>query len=360
MSGGDNSAHTGSKIGRTLELARKERGLSLKQVEEATKIRAAYLAELERENFGVLPAVYVQGSLKTYANFLQLDGEEMVRELKRRQAPREEPSYPLHVSPREDDSLDDALVAIGGAAGVGPQDEAEHETEDEAEARPALLPAGITTYLYLGSAVVLVVAAAALALTMVGDGKPAVSQVRKPLISQAPETSPPDIAQEDARPQQPSQGDEQRAGDEDNQSEEADQRSQPQEGQGDTSQADSSQAQEVSASARASASAVAETESAPATPEPGAASSLEAREEPDEGSPLSVGTPATAPQSGPAPASSSLATGGPTRQPTATPTGAAPSGGSTNPPAQDAGGLKVRVGVGSDDVVQITGGPFED
>jgi len=361
MSGGDNSAHTGSKIGRTLELARKERGLSLKQVEEATKIRAAYLAELERENFGVLPAVYVQGSLKTYANFLQLDGEEMVRELKRRQAPREEPSYPLYVGPREDDSLDDVLIAIGGAAGVEPQDEAEHETEDEAETRPALFPAGITTYLYLGSAVVLVVAvaAAALALTMVGDGKPAVSQVREPLISQAPETSPPDIAQEDARTQQPSQGDERRADDEDNNNTEADQRSQSEQGQGDTSQADtsqadSSQAQEVSASARASASAVAETETAPATPDPGATSSLEAREEPDERSPVSVGAsasaPASAPQSGAAPPASSPAT--------VQPAAAAPSGGSRNPFARNVGGLKVRVGVGSDDVVQISGGPF--
>ena len=363
MSGGDKSAHTGSKIGRTLELARKVRGLSLKQVEGATKIRAAYLAELERENFGVLPAVYVQGSLKTYANFLQLDGEEMVRELKRRQAPREEPSYPLYVGPREDDSLDDVMVAIGGAAGVGPQDEAEHETEDEAEARPALFPAGITTYLYLGSAVVLVlaVAAAALALTMVGDGKPAVSEVREPLISQAPETSPPDIAQEDARTQQPEPEEEQRADDEDDQGEEADQRSQPEQGQGDTSQADSSQAQEVSASARASASAAAaETETPPATPEPGAASSLEAREEPDEGRPLSVGTPASAPQSDPAPPSSSPATVQPTGQSTSAPSGAAPSGGSGRPPARDVGGVKVRVGVGSDDVVQITGGPFDD
>jgi hypothetical protein len=289
--------------------------------------------------------VYVQGSLKTYANFLQLDGEEMVRELKRRQLPREEPPYPLYVGPREDDSLDDVLVAIGGAAGAEPRDEAEHE----ANARPALLPAGITSYLYLGSAVVLVlaVAAAALALTMVGDGKPAVSQVRKPLISQAPETSSPDTAEEDARTQQPSQGDEQRADDEDNQSEEADQRSQAEQGQG-----DSSQSQEVSASARAaSASAAAGTETAPATPEPGAASSVEVREEPDEGSPVTVGTPASAPQSDTAPASSSPATAQPT---------AGPSGGTRSPPARDAGGLKVRVGVGSDDVVQITGGPFED
>ncbi len=59
----------------------------MKQVEEATKIRAGYLAEFERDNFGVLPAVYVQGYLKTYANFLQLDGEAMVQELKAGRVP---------------------------------------------------------------------------------------------------------------------------------------------------------------------------------------------------------------------------------------------------------------------------------
>src|SRR3712207_6775145 len=241
MSGEDNSAHTGFKIGRTLELARKDRGLSLKQIEAATKIRAAYLAELERENFGVLPAVYVQGSLKTYANFLQLDGEEMVRELKRRQAPREEPPYPLYVGPREADSLEDNLVAIGGAAGAEPQaerqEEAESEVEDEPDARPALLPAGITRYFYLGSALVLVVvvAAAALALTVAQDGGSAVSQVREPLTSKAPGTSPTDAAEEEARAQQPEPEEQQRAGAEDDQGEEADQRSQPEQGRGDPS-----------------------------------------------------------------------------------------------------------------------------
>ena len=335
MSGGNNSAHTESKIGRTLELARKERGLSLKQVEEATKIRAAYLAELEQENFGVLPAVYVQGSLKTYANFLQLDGEEMVRELKRQQAPREEPSYPLYVGPREDDSLDDTLVAIGGAAGVAPKDEAETEAEDEVDARPALLPRGIATYLYLGSAVVVVVAmaAAALALTVAEDSRLAVSQVREPLISQAPKTSPPDTAQQDVRPQQPSQGDEQPAGAEDDQGEEADQRPQPEQGQG-----DSSQAQEVSASgARASASAAAQTETAPATPEP------------DEGSPVSVGASASAPAS--APQSGQSGTAPPASTPATAQPAAAPPGGSGNPPAQADGG-GAGGGAGGDEPIQ--------
>ena len=67
MSGESSDPRVGLKIGRILEQAREERGLSLHEVEEATKIRARYLNELERENFEMLPAVYVQGSLRTYA-----------------------------------------------------------------------------------------------------------------------------------------------------------------------------------------------------------------------------------------------------------------------------------------------------
>src|SRR3712207_8901473 len=68
----------GPKIGSVLEQARKERGLTLDDVEEATKIRKRYLAGLEREDYGVLPdAVYAQGFLKTYANYLGLDGEDL-------------------------------------------------------------------------------------------------------------------------------------------------------------------------------------------------------------------------------------------------------------------------------------------
>src|SRR5215217_1250957 len=83
----------GAKIGPILEQARKEKGLTLEEVEHATKIRKRYLAGLEREDFGVLPdAVYAQGFLKTYANYLGLDGEELSRELKDRRRPRRERS----------------------------------------------------------------------------------------------------------------------------------------------------------------------------------------------------------------------------------------------------------------------------
>jgi transcriptional regulator with XRE-family HTH domain len=71
-----------AKVGRILEKTRKERGLTLEEVEHATKIRKRYIVGLERGDYGVLPdAVYAQGFLKTYANYLGLDGEELSREL---------------------------------------------------------------------------------------------------------------------------------------------------------------------------------------------------------------------------------------------------------------------------------------
>jgi cytoskeleton protein RodZ len=80
-----------AKIGQILEATRKERGLTLEEAEHATKIRKRYLVGLEREDYGALPdAVYAQGFLKTYANYLGLDGEELSREFKDRRKPRRE------------------------------------------------------------------------------------------------------------------------------------------------------------------------------------------------------------------------------------------------------------------------------
>ena len=86
MSGEAGNSHARLEIGETLERARENRGLSFKQVEEATKIRARYLRDLENENFDVLPDVYVLGFLKTYAEHLNLSAEALTAELKRRQA----------------------------------------------------------------------------------------------------------------------------------------------------------------------------------------------------------------------------------------------------------------------------------
>jgi cytoskeletal protein RodZ len=343
MSGGDSDAYAGLKIGRALELARKRRGLSLKQVEEATKIRAGYLADLEQENFDVLPAVYVQGYLKTYASFLHLDADAMVGEFKRRRSLSEEPPYPLYVGPKEDDSLDDILTALGGAAGTKSQD----VTGDEEDAGPALLPAGFDGRLYLGSAVFLLLCAAvvALALTVAGDRQPAVSQIREPLISKAPETSPP-AAEEDASVQRPQQDDEQQ----DNKQQDAEDKkdkSQPEHPASPAEDKGTDTKSENSATATAPASPAAETASAAAEREDRRDPTTE---EPSRRDSASIEAPAR--QDGTAPAPSSPR---PTRQP-----GGAPSGGNSSPPPRNDGQLQVKVNVGGKDPVQLSGGPFDD
>lgn len=63
------------EIGNTLREARTRQGLDFRECEDATKIRAKYLRALEEEDFEVLPSrAYVRGFLRTYAEFLDLDG----------------------------------------------------------------------------------------------------------------------------------------------------------------------------------------------------------------------------------------------------------------------------------------------
>jgi hypothetical protein len=73
------------EIGNSLREARVRQGLEYPQIELATKIRAKYIRALEDEHFGVLPAhTYVKGFLRTYAEFLGLDGQLYVDEFSSR------------------------------------------------------------------------------------------------------------------------------------------------------------------------------------------------------------------------------------------------------------------------------------
>jgi cytoskeletal protein RodZ len=69
------------EIGTSLREARIRRGIDFAQAESATKIRGKYLRALEEEQFELLPAeTYVKGFLRTYAEYLGLDGQLYVDE----------------------------------------------------------------------------------------------------------------------------------------------------------------------------------------------------------------------------------------------------------------------------------------
>lgn len=74
-----------------LREARIRKGLSIRDVEDATKIRVKYLEALEQDDFEVIPgSTYVKAFLRTYATYLKLDADELVDDYGRSHAVRRE------------------------------------------------------------------------------------------------------------------------------------------------------------------------------------------------------------------------------------------------------------------------------
>lgn len=75
------------EIGSVLRAEREKRGCSLEQVYRATHITVRFLQCLESGAFEEIPGeVYVKGFLRRYAQYLGLDGEELVRRYEERRA----------------------------------------------------------------------------------------------------------------------------------------------------------------------------------------------------------------------------------------------------------------------------------
>jgi hypothetical protein len=110
------------EIGNSLREARLRQSLDFPEVEQATKIRGKYLRALEDEQFDILPGqTYVKGFLRTYSEYLGLDGQLYVDEYNSRYIPGDEET-PLRASstsavgrnPRVESSVVlVALAAIG-------------------------------------------------------------------------------------------------------------------------------------------------------------------------------------------------------------------------------------------------------
>jgi cytoskeleton protein RodZ len=74
------------EIGSSLTEARLRRGLDIAECELQTKIRAKYLRAMENDEFDALPApAYIRGFLRSYAEFLGLDGDLMLDEYESRE-----------------------------------------------------------------------------------------------------------------------------------------------------------------------------------------------------------------------------------------------------------------------------------
>ena len=180
-----------AKIGRFLEQKRKERGLSLEEVEQATKIRKRYLTGLEREDFAMLPdAVYAQGFLKTYANYLGLDGEALSQQLKSRRKPRRERGINYNNPPES--SFERPLISPGGLTGT-------EKRKISTSAVVTLLVALLALAVVIGT--LYFVGRGVLASRSQEDNPPAASRENPPRQEQqkvAAKDKTPEAAQEDA------------------------------------------------------------------------------------------------------------------------------------------------------------------
>jgi hypothetical protein len=76
-------------IGKRLAEARAALGVELAEVEQRLKIRSLYLRAMEEEHWDSLPgAAYARGFLRTYADYLGLDGAALAREYAEQQEPQ--------------------------------------------------------------------------------------------------------------------------------------------------------------------------------------------------------------------------------------------------------------------------------
>lgn len=97
---GDRGAVRPAPLPERLYAARERKGVDLYRAERDTKIRARYLAALERGEYRELPGdVYTKGFLRNYALYLGLDPEEVVGQW-RRERPESGPTKAVLTVPR--------------------------------------------------------------------------------------------------------------------------------------------------------------------------------------------------------------------------------------------------------------------
>jgi cytoskeleton protein RodZ len=110
-------------LGSELREARVQRGLTLEAVAYETRIRTRYLEALEDERWDDLPGeAYAKGFLRTYADFVGLDGPQMLARYRTRFPRRSEPPVAPRAQPPYEPKRGVAAAAVAVAVvlvGVG-------------------------------------------------------------------------------------------------------------------------------------------------------------------------------------------------------------------------------------------------
>jgi len=107
------------EIGNSLREARLRQGLEIPRIEAETKIRGKYLRALEEEQFEVLPGdTYVKGFLRTYADYLGLEGQLYLDEYNSRFTTAEETPVAQSTTPKRRSRPVESNFIVVALAGI--------------------------------------------------------------------------------------------------------------------------------------------------------------------------------------------------------------------------------------------------
>ncbi len=99
------------EIGIRLQEARQQKNISLAEASEATKIQEKYLTAMEEGNWEIIPGeVYLRGFLKSYADYLGVDSQELLADYKQQKA--EETKKQIENDKPQKTSWTPALIVI--------------------------------------------------------------------------------------------------------------------------------------------------------------------------------------------------------------------------------------------------------
>ncbi|TAH35891.1 MAG: helix-turn-helix domain-containing protein [Alphaproteobacteria bacterium] len=104
-------------VGKILRDAREEQGLSIDDIANQLCIRAVHLKAIEEGDYDTLPAlVYARGFVRSYADFLSLNQEDILDQFRRETAGREEVLDPIYVPSNSNRQLPSKRTMIGSLA----------------------------------------------------------------------------------------------------------------------------------------------------------------------------------------------------------------------------------------------------
>lgn len=126
-------------IGQRLKTAREEKGLTFAQAFEATRIRVNYLRALEDDDLSVMPSpVQARGYLRNYAEYLGLDIDRLLEEMRSSQQTAGEIIGPVDIADQAAaEPPQEAVTAPDETPPSPPTVDSVRETESQPEPTPA-------------------------------------------------------------------------------------------------------------------------------------------------------------------------------------------------------------------------------